>query len=110
MAGIIKLPDWAAHDPDDPRKVIADGDKAYGAWLRELEVTDEVDQYWLEVAFQCIKLEIQAAMGRHDLLIKITRAPRFALAKFPPGRGIAAATKGKEARAHFKRLRGFLPA
>lgn len=68
-------------------------------------------QYWLECAYQCMKLELQVAMRGFGFDTRIHDTEKtFALAKFPEGRGIVAATWGKEAREHFRALRGFIPA
>lgn len=110
MPRLIKLPAWAALDPDNPNRIVVDSAAAYTAWLAELGVgPEQVDQYWVEVAYQCIKMDLQAAAGRFGLTIRMLRADRFALARFKPGRGVAAATRGKEARAHYARVRGVLP-
>ena len=67
-------------------------------------------RYWLEVAFQCMKLELQVAMRGHGFEIRVHDADKaWAQDKFPEGRGIVAATWGKEAREHFRRCRGFVP-
>lgn len=67
-------------------------------------------QYWLEVAYQCAKMDLQVAMRTPGFEIRILDAEKtFALAKWPEGRGIVAATWGKEAREHFRRCRGFVP-
>lgn len=115
------LPPWAARRKDGV--FIVDADAAYKAILKELKVKPaDYDQYWLEVAFQCMKLEIQRTIGgtRFDprsrdvptaLCISIAGGKeKWALNKFPPGRGIWLATKGKEARGHYLRLRGGIPA
>ncbi|HEX9771002.1 MAG TPA: hypothetical protein VGA50_17650 [Kiloniellales bacterium] len=111
MARVIQLPKWAAIDPNNPRRVIVDSAAAYPAWLEELGVGEaRLDKYWLEVAYQAIKLDIQAAMGPGGLEIKMTRAAKFAQKTYRPGRGTARASQGKEARGHYARIRGFLPA
>ncbi len=67
-------------------------------------------QYWLEVAFQCMKMDLQLALRSFTFEIRVHDADKeFQQAKFPAGRGIAAATWGKEAREHFRRLRGVVP-
>lgn len=67
-------------------------------------------QYWLEVAYQCAKMDLQVAMRTPGFEIRILDTDKnFALAKWPEGRGLVAATWGKEAREHFRRLRGFVP-
>ena len=114
------LPAWAskAEDPGKAKLAVQiDSAPAYKEWLRLLDVS-EVDQYWLEVAYQCIKLDTQAALvgtefdprtsGKH-VEFRFSNAPEYALAAHPEGRGVAAATQGKEARGHYTRLRGGLP-
>lgn len=67
-------------------------------------------RYWLECAYQAMKLELQRVLGRFDFEIRVHDAAKtFAQAKWPEGRGVAAATVGFEAREHFRRLRGMLP-
>lgn len=85
----------------------------------------DIDQYWLEVAHQCMKLEVQAAMagtgavpegGALRILVQDNTKEevdgvilsKYAQARYPKGKGIEAATQGKEARDHYKRLRGGL--
>lgn len=113
------LPAWAAVDGEGV--VHIDDDQAYPAWLALLEVT-ELDQYWHEVAYQCSKLDVQlAARGARflpasgTLVIKRRSVIRddgrsaWDIKRFPVGRGWEAAAKGREAREHFRRIRGFLP-
>ena len=67
-------------------------------------------RYWLEVAFQCMKLELQVAMRGHGFEIRVHDTFKvWAHSNHPEGRGLVAATWGKEAREHFRRLRGFVP-
>jgi hypothetical protein len=82
-------------------------------WAAELEALrgGAWTQYWLEVAYQCIKLELQAAMRSFTFEIRIHDPEKtWAQQKYPPGRGAVQATFGKEARQHFLRARGGLPA
>lgn len=107
----VKLPRWArAGGMHGELPVInVNAGAAYAAWLKELGVT-EPDQYWLEVAYQCIKLELQVAMRGFTFEIRIHDDRKaWAQSTFPVGRGAVAATYGKEARGHFERLRGGLP-
>jgi len=68
------------------------------------------DQYWLEVCYQSIKLELQLALRMFTFEARLhDRGKKWAQSKYPLGRGPLAATEGKEARQHFKRLRGMLP-
>jgi len=81
---------------------------------------EEFNQYWLEVAFQCAKLDIQHAVAGTDLAPKKGGALRiivvdgskvdgkWAQKDKPKGRGIEQARKGKESRAHYKRIRNLL--
>lgn len=72
---------------------------------------DRPTQYWLECAYQCMKLELQVAMRSFGFEIRVQDPGKvLAYAKFPEGRGIVAATWGKEARDHYRVLRGFIPA
>jgi len=117
----LSLPSWASRKESASQKVSivieVDSAVAYPAMLKELEA-DVVDQYWLEVAYQCIKLDVQATLAGTEFdprtagkpaEIHFSNAPEFALAKHPEGKGIAAATQGREAREHYKKLRGSLP-
>ncbi len=117
----VKLPPWAkfARDPNPKMATTIDVDSAaaYAEWLQTL-APEKVDQYWLEVAFQCIKLDVQAAIAgtKYDprvagkmVEIKFSRAEAYALEKFPRGRGTEVATKGLEARGHYVRIRGAMP-
>jgi hypothetical protein len=116
----LTLPVWAKKAEENPKVCVVievDSAQAYKAWLEELDVTD-VDQYWLEVAYQCIKMDVQAAIAGTKFdprsagmsaEFRFSNAPEFALAKHPTGRGVAVATKGREARDHYRRIRGSLP-
>ena len=111
MPDEIVLPDWATLGPKHRAMQVVDvnADAAYRAWFEELGVT-EVDQYWLEVAYQCIKMELQIAMRTFMFEIHINDPEKhWAQANVPEGKGARAAAQGREARDHFKRLRGFIP-
>jgi hypothetical protein len=116
------MPDWATISEIANSRglqiVHVDVQKAYPSWLAELGV-EEPDQYWLEVVYQCIKLDVQAAMLPHPVEIRMhDRGKVWAQSKYPEGRGAHIASPGgkmhgvKEedtARGHYKRLRGFVP-
>lgn len=117
----LSLPSWAKRKESAHDKVSiiveVDSDAAYKEWLKTLEVTT-LDQYWLEVAYQCIKLDVQAAIAGTEFdprtagksaEFRFSNAPEYALKNHPEGRGIAVATKGLEARNHYARIRGSLP-
>lgn len=108
----VRLPAWARlmmRSRNQVPIVIVDATPAYKFFLAEYKIEIK-DQYWLEVCYQSIKLELQLAMGTFGFEIKI-RDPekRWAQSKYPVGKGSLAATQGREARKHYKNLRGTLP-
>lgn len=120
----LKLPPWAKIGESAGTKrgdiaicIDVDTDGYIKEWLGLLS-NPKVDQYWLEVCYQCAKMDVQAALAgteydpricnkSHEIRMKSNRA--WALKAHPVGRGAHAATQGKEARAHYKRIRGSLP-
>lgn len=111
----MPLPDWATEIPTPDGRIsayVVDADGAYEALLTELGFPlDEPTQYHLECAYQCIKMEMQRLLGTFSFELRIKDPEKkWALKKFKKGKGIGAATKGKEAREHYKRIRGFVPA
>lgn len=77
-----------------------------------------LDQYWLEVAYQCTKLDVQTAIAGTEYDPRISgkpaqfhfnRADEYALIRHQYGRGIEIATQGKEARNHYVSIRGRMP-
>lgn len=107
---------WADENWPDP---IAEGDEAptdEQVLCKGLQRT-EADQYWLEVAYQCAKLDIQHAVGGTDLAPEKGGALRIIIMDSskvdgtwaqegkPAGRGVETARKGKEARRHYQRIR-----
>lgn len=103
---------------DDEKKVLSiDPDIVYPAVLDALDVkAEDVDQYWVEVAYQCAKLAGQEMMsgtphdpretGNGTMVINIlSRKDTWAVSKFKPGRGPEAATKGREARNHYEKIK-----
>ena len=111
------LAEFAANPADPARfpgcKVKEGGKESVIPPMTEAEAVCDPERptkYWLECAHQCMKLELQVAMRRFNFEIRTHDGDkRFALAKWPDGRGILAATKAYEAREHFRRLRGVLP-
>ncbi len=103
----------------------ADTDAYVPFWFKLLGVMAEdgtylqdPDQYWLEVAYQCAKMDLQLAITNteHDprdagmsAEFRFSRSEQWPQSKFPPGRGATAATQGHEARDHFRRIRGRIP-
>lgn len=106
--------------------ILVDPDIVYPEILDALGVSGtELDQYWLEVAYQCAKLEVARVLvdSGHDpwparpraIVIQSRKGaeegdPGWVIANYPVGRGADAATKGREAREHYRRWRGFVPA
>lgn len=92
----------------------------WGACLNELAQTP-VTAYWLEVAYQCAKMDLQVAVHRLQFEIRMHGGrEKYAQRTAPQGRPTAYAAgaytgageqqlRGKEAREHYKRLRGFAP-
>ncbi|TVO75134.1 hypothetical protein [Sedimenticola selenatireducens] len=114
MARKASLPDWAKAIA--PGKIDLFADHFYPELLMELGVEGEaIDQYWLEVAYQCAKLDVQNAIRGTDLMPKVGGAlclfvqdpdKRWSQKNYPEGKGAESATKGKEARDHYTRIRG----
>lgn len=120
----LSLPAWAkVVESSTVRKGAAticiegDTDGYVKDWLALLGVS-QPDQYWLEVAYQCAKMDLQSAVvgtpydprtSGKPIEIKFTRAPQWALTAHSKGKGIAAASSGREARDHYTRIRGRRP-
>lgn len=125
------LPEWAKmtlrDDMDKIPLIRVDTDKAYPAVLKELADMGEVnmgteeqpimvecdpsnpDQYWLEVAYQCIKMTLQKVAGMKIEIHFKDATKKWAQKNFAEGRGWFKATKGLEARKHFQKVYGSLP-
>jgi hypothetical protein len=122
-SGDLTLPTWAkiksVNSGGVSLLIEVDTDGYVKEWLPLLGIAPQsADQYWLEVAYQCAKMDLQMAITdtKFDPRIagkfaefRFNDCPQWALSRFQPGRGIEAATKGKEAREHYKRVRGKLP-
>ena len=92
------------------------------AWPKvhaELDPDDEdvLSAYWLEVAYQSAKMDVQRAVGGFGINLHVKATPagkaRYQQATSPQGAlGPRAAAGGmaggRDARHHYKRLRGFL--
>lgn len=111
------MPAWMTRR--DNGTIVIDPAGAYPEILAAIEVEKkDWDQYWIEVAYQCAKLEVLRVIKDMEfdprpaksLVIHIeSRKESWALDKFSPGRGAAAASKGREARQHYRKWRGFVP-
>lgn len=108
---------------DEHKVVHVDVDIVYPSILKSLKLEGPLDQYKLEVIYQCAKMEVQRLVGgsEHDprpdrpLRIMIEHAnadskEKWALKNHPEGKGWETASKGYEAREHYRRWRGFVPA
>jgi len=116
-----ELPSWA--EIKSPGYVDVQADQFYPAILAELGVEDgAADQYWLQVAKNIMKMDVRVAVagtenaapatGALTILVqdntKVEGVSKYALKVHPEGKGATAGAR--EARDHYKRLRGFLPA
>jgi hypothetical protein len=106
----------------DKGVVAIDPAVAFPVILAKLGAPAELDQYWIEVARQCAKLEAQRAVRDADLwpengtlVIHIESrkgqdgGQSWALADHPAGRGAMAADRGREARERYRHWRGEIP-
>jgi len=110
------IPEWAKRHPGRSNREIAylvDPDKFYPQILDELGVTKPT-KYDIEVAYQVMKMDMQVAHGSYGFTIHVRadseRKRRWNLSMFPgTDQEVLVATAGLEARAHYLRLRGFIP-
>lgn len=97
------------------------GDLKGSEWEEALEElrSGEPSAYWLEVVYQTGKMDVQRvagfALGLHVKHSTATGKDRWRQASAPEGRDVRKAASGgpkggREARQHYKRLRGFLVA
>lgn len=75
---------------------------------------EETTAYWLEVCYQMMKMELQTALRSFQIEIRVKDPEKtFRQADREDGRGADQAaggsSGGREARHHFKELRGFIP-
>lgn len=111
-----QLPAWAKALA--PGKIEIQASEFYPEWLTLLGVElDAITQYDLECAFQCAKMDIQFAVAGTELmppeggaLVILVKDDdkldgKWKQKNYPEGKGVLAASKGKEAREHYKRIR-----
>jgi hypothetical protein len=107
---VVRLPDWAVMS--DSGVIVVDPVIAYPAILAELERTGakpakaKLDQFWAEIAYQVMKLELQRATGRFGFSIKVLNRPEWAVKALPAAAGVAGAIKGGIAKNYHARMRG----
>lgn len=110
------MPAWSKRHPGRSNREIVylvDPDKFYPQLLDELGFT-KVTRYELEVAYQCMKMDMQVAHGSYGFTIHVRAdGERKRKWNFTMHHGtdddVLVATAGLEARAHYLRIRGFLP-
>ena len=110
------LPVWAARHPGRSNREIVylvDPDKFYPQILDELGVAKPT-KYDIEVAYQIMKMDMPVAHGSYGFTIHVRadgeRKRKWNLTMFPGNdQEVLVATAGLEARAHYLRIRGFLP-
>jgi hypothetical protein len=113
------LPKWLSRAEDG--SFIIDPNIAYPEILKHLGVdAKDVNQYWIESAFQCAKIAVQELVYGTELDPRPARAlvivvsgdvdrkEKWALKNYERGKGLQAATKGLEAKRHFSVIRNRL--
>lgn len=123
----LALPSWARALHDHPTvksgkvSIVIEGDTDgyVREWLDLFGVeVGAADQYWLECAYQCAKMDLQAAIENTQYDPRIAGKPaQFNFLRHahwqqklhPPGKGAHRATRGLEAREHYLRIRGRVP-
>lgn len=110
------FPKWLTKDKKGA--YVVDTGAAYPIVMKQLDLKH--DQYALEVAYQCIKMKVQelvAASGSDPrdsgkpLIIFMESGKdkeKWAQRNASAGRGPAVATKGREARTHYERIRNHI--
>lgn len=117
------LPDWIAPIKGKVNTFVVDPDIYYPRVLAELGVK-KPDQYWLEVAFGCMKLDFNLHVGLCGAcepgrsVTRYVRADngrkrRWNLTMHPPGktdwRKLSLAERSRHIRENYRRIRGFVP-
>lgn len=129
----LRLPPWAkVVEGSSPIAIEFDPAQGIPYWLELLGAPSAPDQYWIECANLCMRMDLQAALQgtEHQAstsskvpVFKMLNRPEWALSKFPVGAGPKAALGGARvfaqaedkaalvptARNHYQRIRGFLP-
>lgn len=110
------IPSWAKRHPGRSNSEVAylvDPNQFYPQILDELGVVKPT-KYDIEVAYQIMKMDMQVAHGSYGFTIHVRadgdRKRKWNLTMFPGNdQEVLVATGALEARAHYLRLRGFLP-
>lgn len=138
----LKLPAWAEEIKSvlaDKGRVSAvlslDPDQYMPEWLALVGAPTKLDQYWVEVAHQCAKMDLQKSLEGTEyqpsvagkpVEFRVKNCPKWALKEYPAGAGVSAASTGKRvvkageepnalgsslmtARGHYIKVRGALP-
>lgn len=119
----MTLPDWITPVDGRVNYFVVDPDIYYPQVLSELGVAVP-DQYWLEVALGCMKLDFNLHVGLSGLRVPdkaVTRQiraddgrkQRWNLTMHPPGKQdwstMSIAERSSAIRENYKRIRGFMP-
>lgn len=132
----ITVPSWIVANADKPGYFDIDPDGFYPDILKQFEdhpsvpYDGKVDQYWLECAYQCMKLTVQFFLGvtgldpRPQLTLNLNvkgkegSKKRWGQKNHPEGLykkiraengPLADRIVGGQARNHFKAMKGFIP-
>ncbi len=91
-----------------------DPDLAYPHWMELLGIKEsDLNQYWMEVLYACVKLDVQVALlgtefhpnvARKAAEFKFLNRPRWRIQAFPPSD-----QRSPDARQHFRKVKGFVP-
>lgn len=107
---------YAARTPEEWTEVDGGERKLKSEWATALEDlnSETPSAYWCEIAYQCMKMELQLSCRTYALNINVhdmtkAHAQRSRPTKRAVSRAIGGLGGGKEARIHFKNLRGFIP-
>jgi hypothetical protein len=121
----MAFPNWLAKIDGKVNTFVVDPDGFYTALLADLGVTKgRITQYWLEVAFGCMKLDFDLAVRQEkaiDVGRTVTRLvrsdegrkQRWNLTMFPVGSmewtKLSMMERSREIRKHYVRIRGYVP-
>lgn len=113
---MVKLPDWLKKN--EKGAYLVDSDKVYPIVLKALNIGSDLDQYQLEVAYQCVKMKVQdlaeangdgPANGKSlPILMQTSDKAKWSIKSYPAGRGAKAATQGREAKVHYARIKNLI--
>lgn len=122
----MTMPEWIKEVPDKINTFVVDPDLFYPEILADIGISDEdVNQYWLEVAFAFMKFDFDVAVRMNKAvtlgirIVRLVRSDdgrkqRWNLTMHPPGEKdfsmLNLQERSREIRGHYRRVRGFIPA